>query len=406
MATKKKKPRTANEDFQDAMIRHQTYLLRYSGSVRNRILAILDQTEDDIKSLILLKLENNKGLTSSVEFRRMQSLIRQISAVRGKAWDKASEDFQDQMVQLAKLEPVQVAQMLTVTMPFKIDVVMPPARLLRSIALARPFEGRIMKEWASTMEAEDLRRIGNAIQVGMTAGEDMATIARRVVGSASLNGSDGILNMTRAQVQAVTRTAVMSVSNHARSAFFQENADVITQEYFVATLDSRTTPICRANDGKTYPLGKGPIPPLHFNCRSLRIAAIDGTLAGDRPAKPFTENQLAREYAEQNGYGGVKTRDGLPHGTKGDFDEWSRKRMRDLIGPIPAKTTYQEWLTGQSKSFQDDLLGGTKAKLFRDGGLKLDRFVNRNGDELTLAELAGREADAFRAAGLNPADFR
>jgi hypothetical protein len=50
-------------------------------------------------------------------------------------------------------------------------------------------------------------------------------------------------------------------------------------------------------------------------------------------------------------------------------------------------------------------MGVTKAKLFRDGGLELDKFVHRNGDELTLRELAQKHADAFRAAGLDPSKY-
>jgi hypothetical protein len=205
-------------------------------------------------------------------------------------------------------------------------------------------------------------------------------------------------------VQAVTRTAVMHVANASRSAWFEENSDIIEAERFVATLDSRTTPICRAEDGNQYELGKGPVPPLHFQCRSLRIAAIDGVLAGDRPAKPYVEKELAQEYAKENGYDGVKKRDDLPHGTKGDFDKWKRKRIRELVGPVPASTTYQEWMKNQSATFQDDTLGVTKAKLFREG-LPLDKFVNRAGDELTLKQLAETEANAFRAAGLDPSSY-
>ncbi len=144
---------------------------------------------------------------------------------------------------------------------------------------------------------------------------------------------------------------------------------------------------------------------MHFNCRSLRIAAIDGTLLGDRPAKPFVEKELLGEYGRANGLGDIKSRNDLPHGTKGDYDKWKRGRIRELTGPVPASTTYNEWLKGQSKAFQDDTLGSTKAKLFRDGGLSLDKFVNRQGDELTLSELSRKHGDAFKAAGLNPGDF-
>jgi hypothetical protein len=73
---------------------------------------------------------------------------------------------------------------------------------------------------------------------------------------------------------------------------------------------------------------------------------------------------------------------------------------------VPAATSYQEWLKRQSKEFQEDVLGKTKARLFRDGKLPLDKFVNRLGDELTLAELAGMHSAAFKAAGLDPAAFQ
>lgn len=396
---------TANEQFQDALIRHQTYLLRYSGWVRNRMNNILAKTEEDLVDKIRSRLANNIGLNTSVELNRLDNLMRSISTLRGKAWDEATELLEDEMVKLAQHEPVSITDSLKITMPVQIDTVLPSANLLRSIALSRPFQGRILKDWASSLEAEDLRQIQNAIQLGMTAGEDMSTIARRVVGTGALQGEDGVTALSRRQVQAITRTAVMHVSNASRTAFFLENSDIVTEEYFVATLDSRTTPICRAYDGKTFELGKGPIPPLHFNCRSLRIAAIDGTLLGDRPAKPYVESELLDEFAAENdledAYG---SRDDLPYGSKGAYDKFRSNRIRQLIGPVPASTTYQIWMERQSTAFQNDTLGITKAKLFR-AGLQLDRYVDRNGNELTLHELVQREAEYFRAAGLNPDNY-
>lgn len=397
--------KTSNEQFMDAMIRHQTYLLRYSGSVRNRINAILAATEEDLADKIRSRLAGNKGFTTTSEFKRLDSLMIAVENIRNEAWEQSTELLEAEVVALSQHEPLSISNMLTITLPVQIETVLPTARLLRSIALSRPFQGRILKDWASSLEAEDLRQIHNAIQLGMTAGEDMQTIARRVVGTTTLYGEDGVTALSRRQVQAITRTAVMHVSNAARSAFFLENADVITQEYFVATLDARTTAICRSLDGKRFELGKGPIPPLHFNCRSLRIAAIDGNLLGDRPSNPTYEGQFLDEFAADEGIEQVSSRDDLPYGTKGSYDKFVRKRARELIGPIPAVTTYQVWLEGQSVGFQNDLLGVTKAKLFRDGGLKLDRYVDRNGNELTLHELAQRERQAFIDAGLNPNDY-
>jgi len=38
---------------------------------------------------------------------------------------------------------------------------------------------------------------------------------------------------------------------------------------FVATLDSRTTELCRSLNGRVYRLEDAPRPPLHRNCRSV-----------------------------------------------------------------------------------------------------------------------------------------
>ena len=263
-----------------------------------------------------------------------------------------------------------------------------------------------MQEWAAKIRSDDLRRIDSSIRVGYLQGETPTQIAGRVVGTARLRGVDGITEITRRQATAITRTAVNFVASEARAEWIAENEDLVQEEQFVATLDSRTTPVCRANDGHRYPLGKGPRPPLHYQCRSLRVPVLDGDAMGDRPAKPSTERMLLREFAERNKLDKVPgERSALPRGTKGAFDDFSRRRVRELTGQVPAKTTYQEWLTAQSAEFQNDVLGPTRAKLFRDGGLPLEKFVDHSGEQLNLSLLASKEAAAFRAAGLDPHDF-
>ena len=72
---------------------------------------------------------------------------------------------------------------------------------------------------------------------------------------------------------------------------------------------------------------------------------------------------------------------------------------------MPAKVNYQEWLGRQSYQFQNDVLGVNRARLFRDGKVPLDRFVDKSGRQYTLAELARRDRQAFLDAGLDPAGF-
>ena len=56
---------TWNEELLDAMIRHQIGILRFDAGVRNRIWAILDATEADMRAQIANRLRRNTtgGLT-------------------------------------------------------------------------------------------------------------------------------------------------------------------------------------------------------------------------------------------------------------------------------------------------------------------------------------------------------
>lgn len=396
--------KTVNQEYYDALIRHQTYLIRYSGSIRNKITDLLNATEEDLAEKIRSRLQNAEGLTTA-SFARLEKLNKYIKETRTETWKQVEQVWNEDLTELVKQEPLMAASSLATVSPVILDTVIPETPLLKALVKSHPFEGRVLKQWATSIKDTDIQRIQDTIKIGMVQGESSADIARRVVGSAALKGTDGVTQITRQNAEAITRTAVNSLGNAARNEFFKANKDLFTKELYVATLDNRTTAVCRANDGKMFETDKGPIPPLHFNCRSLRVPVIDGEVLGERPAKPTSERLLLKQFAAQNKLEGITSRDDLPRGTKGAFDEFSRKQIRALTGQVPAQTSYQQWLKTQSSAFQDDVLGKTKAKLFRDGGLELDKFVNRKGDELSLGQLAKKHEDAFKAAGLDPKDF-
>ena len=396
---------SANEALFDALVRHQVYLLRFSGSLRNRIIELLNKVEADMAEKIRDRLRNSRGLETPAEVRRLDVLLGILRNLRLRSWAEVNATYVEELTRLVRQEPQTMRALIVTTSPVVVDIALPSAETLRAIVRSRPFEGKTMRQWAQTIQDEDIRRIENAVRVGMVQGETSDVIARRVVGSARLKGSDGVTEITRRQADALVRTATNFVANEARTEFLRSNSDLFQEERFVATLDSRTTAVCRANDGKRFPIGRGPRPPLHFRCRSLRVAVFDADSMVQRPAKPVTERQLVREFADQRGLKAPRDRAGLPRGTKGAYDQFARQRIRQLTGRVTGDMTYQEWMKRQPASFQDDVLGKTRGALFRRGGLQLDQFVNRAGDELPLRELARRHAQAFRAAGLNPADF-
>jgi hypothetical protein len=86
-----------------------------------------------------------------------------------------------------------------------------------------------------------------------------------------------------------------------------------------------------------------------------------------------------------------------------DFLKQGRTRSAEF-GPVAGGETYYDWLKAQPESVQNEALGPTRGKLFRDGGLSADEFaslqLDKNFKPLTLAEMKALEPEAFQAAGL------
>lgn len=80
---------------------------------------------------------------------------------------------------------------------------------------------------------------------------------------------DGI-EESNVSLERFSRTKITDVMNRGRLEFFNESGVVAAYQYS-AILDDRTTDICAGLDGKIFQAGTEPVPPMHFNCRSLLI---------------------------------------------------------------------------------------------------------------------------------------
>ncbi|MBP9869905.1 MAG: minor capsid protein [Nitrosomonas sp.] len=395
---------TSNQQMYDAALRHQTYVLRYSAGVRNKINDLLDQTEDEISGKLIARLGKSQGLTKPGDWERLNQLQQVIFEIRGEAWKAAGSLLYDESLSMVAQESKFYAYLITSVSPVILDTVTPHPETLKAIVTERPFEGRILSDWVSKLTEDDISRINKTINSGIIQGRTAQEVTRDLFGTANAKGTDGIIQMTRGSVNMMVRTAMQHITNSARREVSIANADIIEMEEWVATLDGKTTPFCKATDGKVFKPGEGPQPPAHPGCRSVRAMYLSQDI-GVRPSKPVTERLLVKEYAAKNDLGSINNRDDLPHGTKGDYDEWARKRVRELVGQVPAKTTYNDWLKTQTQEFQIDTLGKTRADLFRKGGLTLDKFIDADGTTLTLKEVAQRDAAAFERAGLDVSKF-
>jgi SPP1 gp7 family putative phage head morphogenesis protein len=246
--------------------------------------------------------------------------------------------------------------------------------------------GEVLTKAFRGVAVDQAERFSQVVRNGLLTGETTPSIAKRLIGRLgrseerlifgevatttrqlraagvkSIIASGGELTaMADNQIMALVRTSINQVANSASMVVYEANQDVTKKYQYVATLDSLTSPICRALDGQEFPYGKGPTPPQHFNCRSKVVAVID--------------------------YKGL----GFPE-LESEFETRASKG-----GQVPANTTYGQWLKDQPLKTQQDVLGPSKVPYFnrlvekygaRDAMAKL---VRDDGSELTLDQLRKR----------------
>lgn len=179
-------------------------------------------------------------------------------------------------------------------------------RILRANWLGGNYSQRIWKSVSETAEA-----VKRELLVSMLSGrssEKTAWIIRERFG------------VNAYCARRIVRTESAYVANAAQMSAYNEAG--IEKYRFVATLDSRTSEMCAALDGKVFPASKAKAgtnyPPMHPFCRSTTIADF-----------------------------GTKQLQGLEH------------RARDKDGNavrVPGDMTYEEWEKGLDKSAESGIM--------------------------------------------------
>lgn len=349
----------ANQLILEGGIRHAHWLERYNKGVVSRIIALLNKSDKDLAEQIAARLATIEGRgynLSKAETARLEKLLDDIRAKRVELYKLMHDETINELSELAIHEADFQKSLIEHSVSAigkTVQLASPPLTLLRSVAVSRPFQGRLLKDWYEALPAQAGNRIADAIKIGIVQGQTTDQIVRRVVGTRALQYKDGILQINRHDATSIVRTAVAHTANNASEELYAANADIVMGVQIVATLDGRTTALCASLDGKIYPIGEGRRPPFHWGCRTTTI--------------PY----LGEEYS----------------GTRASIN-----------GQVSARMTYGEWLAKQKPSVQDEILGNARGKLFRDGGLKIDRFTDVTGRNYTLQELKNKDAESFEKA--------
>ena len=233
--------------------------------------------------------------------------------------------------------------------------------------------GNTVKKSFRELAAAEAKQLNQVVRTGLLSGNTTPEIVKELVGNlqkdqkgslSQLLAKGGVATKrANSQVTAIVRTTVNQVTNTASQAVYKANPDVTEEYRYVATLDSRTSPVCRDLDGQVFKYNEGPVPPQHFGCRSTTVAVVNYKKWGFTPP---------------------------PVGKRASAD-----------GPVPANTTYGKWLYGERvkgskfKPGKEQIaaLGEQKAKYFNRLANKygpdqaLKKLIREDNTEVSLAQL-------------------
>jgi SPP1 gp7 family putative phage head morphogenesis protein len=403
----------------EALYRNAIDLNRFSNSVARRII----NAYNDIIIDAVNQLRTIDELAAPVKAARLRAILAQLKDSLGTWAGDATEITATELQGIAQLQSEfvteqlrralpagardavrtveispQFAQSVVTTDPTQLNVVALSDDLFKSVygaeALAQQAgtgvfnltaakgaiitlpNGETVTKAFRGIAVDQAERFSQVVRQGLLTGEPTPDIAKRLIGSLQFGERAKTVKQLVAaggqatavadnQVITLVRTSINQVANTASQQVYEANQDITPRYRYVATLDTRTSAICRALDGREFEYGKGPTPPQHFNCRSTTVPVIDYQALGFTPP---------------------------PAGTRASAD-----------GQVPANTTYGKWLydkmPGESKA---DVLArqqqalGNKAPYFRRLADKhgpdaaIAKLVRDDGSELTLDELRAR----------------
>jgi hypothetical protein len=313
---------------------------------------------------------------------RLDQLLYSVRALNLQAYQAVERELNDTLREFVAYEANYQQSLFSSVIPPQIvaDVGIAAVNLdqVYSAVVARPFQGRLLREWASGIEADRMRRIRDAIRIGYVSNESTSQIVSRIRGTRAKGYSDGIIEIDRRSAEAVTRTALSHTAGFTRDRFYKANDSLLSGVQWISTIDLRTSEMCRIRDHLKYtadeahkPIGHS-IPwlggpgRLHWCCRSS--------------SAPVTKS-----WKELGGE---------------DVPSFEPTQRASMDGQIAAATTFPEWLKRQSAARQDQVLGATRGALLRRGGLELKDMYTSKGRYLSLDELRQQDAAAFAKAGL------
>lgn len=339
---------SANDAIIDLFMERAVDLLRLEAGVRDQVIALLDDLENEIAALIV-KVDPNNG-RQQARLASLQKLVRETIRATYRTNDVLlGREVRDTI----DAEATWTGRAINVAVRADFVDVGITRNLLETLVSDVLIQGAPTKEWWSRQAGGLDQRFADEMRRGIALGETNDQLIKRVRGTKT---TKGFMDLARTSAERLVRASVQTAANVARETMYERNDDIIKALQWHATLDTRTSFWCITRDGHLYstdkkhkPLNDGPPwlegpGKLHWGCRSTSVPVM----------KSWKDLGIDAEE--------------VPDTTRASMD-----------GQVASDLTFEEWLKKQSEGRQNTVLGVGKADLWRRGKITFRDLLDQSG---------------------------
>lgn len=365
---------SVNERIREELVAHGIGLDHYGNGLVQRMVFLLNQADGNLLAVL------DRALAGPGPFRpadldaRLASIQPENEAAYQAVYDALLVEIRSLVAYEIEFQEALFSRLIPAEVLDKFPLARVSADKIFARVVQEPFQGGTLRGWITGATENRLKAIRAAVLGRYAADKAPDEIIGGGLGDPPSFAAES-LDGSRRGLAAIIRSVLALVVSAVSAAIYAANASLVGGLQWVSVLDSRTTPMCRVRAGKCYttvehqpighaiPWGAGP-GLLHFCCRS-------------RSAPIFkSANDLLGEA------------------------QFSPDTGRSMDGQVPPAMSFGDWLARQTAERQDEVLGPTRGRLYRQGGMSAEAMYANRGEYLTLDQLRDRDEAAFSRAGL------
>ncbi len=391
---------------------HQANLVLLAATWGAEVLDAIKSTDNELAGALPGLLENaGEYVLSAQTLARYQELQRQILLLRLKGYELALEYMTAQCEALAANEAKWAATLAkSMNGPSEALHQLEGKSIKAMVDYAFVNDGKTIQETFQLESEDDAQRIADSCRAGVAQGKSTDQIIKEIRGTKEGNYQDGILQISRTKAEAIARTICTGMADEAKMQLYIQNPDVCLGTKQVATLSSNTCLVCAVYDGIVWrlpdQLNEVVKLPVHPNCRCVHVPVteLSELNSSTRPAEAanfWKEAEIAynKKYPKKN-WNDLSRSSRLKYYYQAQKD-YEKRTGKPAFEQVPQNMNFQDWLKTKDEQYISQYLGKTRFKLYREGKLPLNKFVNPETNRaFTIKELKERDIASFKIAGL------